>query len=479
MNGGPELDENPVPARELTDREAVTAQCPACQAIMPAGLSACGECGKPLSSSISDEAEASSAEEHAVAPATPSPVRRAEDDAHPDAGKLLEDLAGAEEPAPQAAEGPARRAARVRVPRRVVVVAAVAVVLACVGGGVVWSASATGQAPASTARPQPTASARSAASVTLPGWATSPTWTAKGVTDAAASGARVIGVSAQGVTVWEAKTGKTIDTAAMTGQGIRVLAGSVGDAAAVAAVSDAQAVVWIEGQPAPLRLDMSGGRTLETRTGSLVVTGPDRTFWLITTSGEAPLTAPGPQMIVLGATPEAVMWASGSQHLVVASPNGAVLSDVPLAPPAEGATVTPRTGWLQASNRDITVVGWTLQDGGKALGVYKTSTGELLVPTAAADGAAVLSPDRKWLASSGYLISLTSTSVTRFQDGFVPVRWLGDHLYGGLPSGGDAVFSPAGGVSTVPAATARPLAIADGSLISLTGGLLASFTPKK
>lgn len=490
---GPDLTEDDavpvaVPAREATDREPVTVQCPSCQEIMPAGLVACGECGSPLDQkgAASSAAVADVDLEGGPAGIEAATISTVQENAVSGSASELDQLLDV--PGTGVAVTPSTRPAgsstssRLQGLRGRVVLPMVGAVVVATIVGVVWSASASSSAPAPAGTPRSSTSstAVSAETVTLPGWVGSPAWSMKDVKSAVASGTRVIGITNAGVSVWNAKSGKTVDTAALAGTGVRVLGGFVGAEAAVAAVSDTQALVWVEGQNAPLNLDVSGGRSLDVRTGSLVVTGPDRAFWLVTAAGEVPLTAPAPQMIVLGADADSVIWASGSQHVVVASPNGAVLSDVTLTPPAEGATVTPRTGWLQAANRAITVVGWTLPEGGKALGVYETGTGQPLIPTLPGESAALLSPDRALLASNEYLISLTDRSAaTRFQDGFVPVRWLGGDLYGGLARGGDAIFAPTSGVSSVPAATVRPLAIADGYLLTLTGDRLASFAPKK
>lgn len=422
-----------------------------------------------------DEHDSDAVDGHPSAEMPPAPATLPDETA--ELGGPLEEAFGDLAPAglPEQYRTPRRSA-----PSRRWVLAGAGVLAAVVlcTGAVWWvTSSASGSAPVT---PAPTASTTSTAPgvVTLPGWSTKPAWKVDGVDAAATFGSNVIGVTDGKVTVWEAKKGREISTASLAGTGARVLAGDVDKFAALAAVSDAQALVWVDGQTAPQTIDLSGGRALETRTGSFFVTGPDRTFWLVTEAGEVPLTAPGSQLIVLGGGPEQVMWASGAGHVITASPNGTVLTDAALQAPAEGATVTPKTGWLRASTTAVTVVGWTLPDGQTVTGIHDTKTGALL-GTIPGSGKGLLQPNRTSWVADGQRVSLVDGKATPLPTGFIPSAFLGGDLLGAMTDGGDALL-PAGESAPVPApaSTVRPVA-ADGVLVTLTGRQLAVFSAKK
>lgn len=356
--------------------------------------------------------------------------------------------------------------------------AVTACVIAAVG---IWGATTSVGAPST---PKPVAAPTTAAPVTLPGWSGTSAWSVKGVDAAAAFGRHVIGLSGDKVTVWEASSGREVSTVTLAGEEGKVLAGDVDSFAALAAVSNTQALVWVDGQTTPLTIDLTGGRTLQARTGTFFVAGPDRTFWLVTKEGEVPVTAPSPQMIVLGGGPEQIFWATGAGHVITASPNGTILADAALAAPAEGATVTPKTGWLRAAAPNVTVVGWTLPDGQVVTGIHNTATGALL-GTVPGPGTGLLQPGRGEWVTDGVRISLVDGTTSPLPAGFVPQTYLGGDLLGAITGGGDAILGAGKSDPTrVTGSTVRPVAVADMPpvMISLTGGRLAAYpaaTPKK
>ncbi|MGW9159682.1 hypothetical protein [Microbacterium sp. NPDC055665] len=332
---------------------------------------------------------------------------------------------------------------------------------------------------APTAQPRPSVTPTAAATVTLPGYATAPAWSVRGVDAAAVS--RQLVLTAQGSTVqWRAAVdGEVVATAEISGSNVRVLSGFVSGVSAAAAVSDTQALVWVDGAKAPLQLSLGGGRTLEVRAGTLFITGPDRTFWMVTSAGEIPVASPRPEAIVLGVAGDAVVWASAPHRVSVASPNGTVVHDAVLAPPAAGAVITPRTGWVRAVTDTTVVVGWTLPSGTQATSVHALQTGEAVAGFTGA-GAGVLSPAGDVWVDAGHLLDLTDSTVTPLPDGFVASRFLGSSLYGATANGTDALLVDGAAEPVPAAATVRPFATSsDGMLLTLTSGELAAFTTAK
>lgn len=392
-------------------------------------------------------------------------------------GHPLEEAFGPTSPITDPA--PARRALLTR--RSVLVAVGIVAAIAVGGGAAWWVSSAVAEAPA--AQPTPVSSTAAPAVVTLPGRSTKPAWTQAHVDAAAAFGGHVIGLTGNKVTLWDAGTGKPAGQATLTGTGGRVLAGDVDQFAALAAVSDTQALVWVDGEPVP-PIDLTGGRTLETRSGAFFVTGPDRTFWLVTKTGEVPLTAPGAQLIVLSGAADRILWATGAGHVVAASPNGTVLADATLVPPAAGAKVTPQAGWLRVTTPTVAVIGWTLPDGQTVTGIHNTTTGAL-IGTIPGAGKGLLQPNRTEWVTDGTRVSLVDGKTTPLPAGFIPSAYLGGDLLGAMTDGGDALLKAGEATPTpIPASTVRPVATADPKtgttvLVTLTAGQLAVYPPIK
>lgn len=384
-----------------------------------------------------------------------------------------------EAPPDSSSTGTAAAPSPMRLPggvRRWLLIGAGVVAAGAIAAGTTWWI--TGAAATPPVAPKPVASSTTpAAPVTLPGWSRTPAWSAKSIDAAAAFGRHVIGLSGQAATVWEAGTGRKVSTATLGGTGCQVLAGDVETDAALAAVSDSQALVWVDGQSTPLMIDLTGGRTLQTRSGTFFVAGADRSFWMVTKTGEVPVTAPAAQLIVLGGSPGQILWATGAGHVIAASPNGTVLTDAALAAPAAGATVTPKTGWLRAAGPNVTVVGWTLPDGQTVTGIHNTSTGALL-GTVPGTGSGMLQPGRGEWVTDGVRISLVDGKTTPLPEGFIPQTYLGGALLGAIASGGDALLEAGKSTPTpVTGSTVHPITATDMPpvLISLTGGQLAAF----
>jgi hypothetical protein len=377
------------------------------------------------------------------------------------------------EEAPERAVAPAPR--RRRAGRAVVVGAACALGVAVLAGGV-WAGVAWVGAPVA-GESEPTVSAAPAASsvVTLPGFGTDPTWSTDRVSAAAAVEDRVIEISGITAALRDTRSGDVLATADLTGETFAALSGSAFGTAAVAAVSDTQALVWIGTAVEPVPIDLTGGRQLTTRTGTLVVVGTDRSFELVTSNGPVPVSAPRPEMIVLGVADGAVVWAGSPHQVVTASPNGTPLREITLQAPEGAATITPKVGWVRAATGESVVVGWTLPNGTAVTGVHSAATGELLAQIPGA-GDGFLSPDGAAWVTDGQLVDLPSSASTALPEGFVASQFLGDILYGAVTSGANALLPPdATTPKTVDAATVRAFAIADTTLLTLTQGVLAAF----
>lgn len=146
-----------------------------------------------------------------------------------------------------------------------------------------------------------------------------------------------------------------------------------------------------------------------------------------------------------------------------------------LTPPADGATVTPKRGWIRAASARTTVIGWTLPDGTTTTGVHSAETGELIV-SIPGNGDGVLSPDGTLWAVDGYLVTLDGPGASALPDGFLGSRFLGGALYGALEDGKTALLTIGEeAAETVPASSVQPIAVIDGSLLTLTSGRLAVF----
>lgn len=343
--------------------------------------------------------------------------------------------------------------------------------------GAVWGGWALmNTATAAASRPVQSVSATpSAASVvTLPGFATDAAWSTRDVEAVAAVANRVITASGATLSVRDARSGSVIATADFAGE-LDLTAGYVEGSPALAATSDTQALVWVGEAVDPVAIDLTGGRRLTTRTGTLMVVGTDRSFEVVTATGTAPVTAPRPEMIVLGIVDGTVLWAGAPHQIVSASPNGTALREITLVAPEASASITPKVGWVRAATGASVVVGWTLPDGSTATGVHSTATGELVAEISGA-GDGFLSPDATSWMVDGHLVDLASSSVSKLPDGFVASRFLGDGLYGAIATGEDALL-PAGESTAkrVGTLSIRPFAITDKTLLTLTAGVLAAF----
>jgi len=359
-------------------------------------------------------------------------------------------------------------------PQRALLIGACAFVPVAIAWSII-SAGAHAAAPATAPAPH---AAVTPATVTLPGWSTSTTWTATKIASAAAAGGRVLGVTGADVTMWDASSGKPVNSQTLDGGEIRVLAGTVDGKPALAAVTSTKAVVWVDDAAAPLEVDLSGNKTLEARTGAFLVTTKDRTFSAVTAAGLVPLTAPASQAIVLGASADTIVWASGAGHVILTSPNGTVVSDVALTPPAVGAKVTPGTGWVRAATATVTVTGWTLPDGTAVTARHNSATGELL-GTAPDSTAGLLSPDGSEWTTGTERIALATIAASPLPEGFVPARYLGGTLYGAVRGHGDALLAAGSQApDPVPASSERILGVAGKTLLTLTDGRLAAYAPQ-
>jgi len=470
--------------------EVVAVTCAHCGEAMPSGLRVCGECG---TSFISGEVAST-----VVAAESDSLVRAWEEVAAPETAEetslgelLLREELSASRDAPglhemEASAAPVRPhavapAAGLGRGQTVLLVAAGVCAQLLVLGGLAFVGvqlfsnlgAMAGERPAAPASAAPTASS----TVTLPGYANVPSWSVADVDAAAASGENVLSVDGNTVELRSLKTGEVRDDAEIAGGHVRTVSGFVGGSRAVAAVSDTEALVWVDGADAPLTVSPSGERSLEVRSGNFVIAGPERTFWLLSAGGEISVAAPHAQSIVIGASGDAVIWASAPHQVTVASPNGTAVSDVTLAPPAPDASITPAKGWVRAATASTIVVGWTLADGTTVTGVHSATTGELTA-SFPGPGDGELSPDgRLWLAD-GILVNLTAMSADPLPEGFIGsgATFLGTGLYGASVDGGDALLADGADKATsVSSTTVRPFAASAGMLLTLTDGDLSGF----
>lgn len=370
---------------------------------------------------------------------------------------------------------PRVRSSRGRIGRKALVVCALGVALLA---GAVWvGAPMMNAAARGLANPTPNASVVPTVPgvVALPGFETESAWSVRGVGTAAAAASRVIAVSGSTVSLRDARSGDVLATAELVAEQVDVVAGFAAGAPALAAVSDVQALVWVGEAVEPVVIDLTGERWLTTRTGALVVVGADWSFELVTAAGAVPVTSPRPEMVVLGVADRTVVWAGAPHQVVFASPNGTLLREVTLAAPDSAATITPKVGWVRAATASTVVVGWTLPDGSALTGVHSAGTGELLAQIAGT-GAGFLSADATTWAVDGYVIDLASSTQTALPEGFIAARFLAGDLYGALATGDDALLSAGeSAAKAVKAPTVRPFAIADGTLLTLTNGVLASY----
>lgn len=346
-----------------------------------------------------------------------------------------------------------------------------------VAGGVVWGLTATFTVPA----PKPSAfvTPTTPPAVTLPGFAVEPAWTASRVSGAAVAGSRVISVSGSTVSVRDATSGNVAATADMSSDSLSVLSGTVGGVPALAAVSDAEALVWVGDRVEPLAVDLSGARWLVTRTGAFVVIGTNYAFEVVTAAGTVPVVSPRPEMVVLGVSGDAVIWAGTPNQVIVAATNGTPVREVSLAPPVESSVITPKVGWVRAATAATVVVGWTLPDGSTITGVHSAETGELQAEIPGG-GTGILAPGGNLWVVDGHGVDLDTATNLPLPERFTASEFLGGVLYGALPSGTNAILRSGDAAPVeVDAPTARPIGEANGTLLTLTNSLVAAYPAAK
>lgn len=374
---------------------------------------------------------------------------------------------------------PAGARASLRVSRRSLLIGGACTVGVLALGGAVWGVTALAGSAAAAPSPVISVAPAEARVVTLPGFADEPVWTASKTSAAAVSENRVISVSGSTVSVRDAATGEPAAVATIAGDRVAAISGRVAGAPAVAAVSESEALVWVGDAIEPLAVDLSGGRRLVQRAGSLFVAGAGYSFDLVTATGTVPVTSPRPEMIVLGAEGDAVIWAGAPRQVIVASTNGTPVREVTLAAPVEGAAITPKVGWVRAATAATVVVGWTTPGGETTTGVHASETGEL-VAQIPGPGNGVSGPAGEQWVTDGHLIDLTASTTTPLPDGFTASQFLGDQLYGALLSGRNALYRVGDSAPVeIDAPTERPIGVASGVLLTMTNGVLAAYLAAK